>query len=244
MITRLQRIYLRPVEAAQGMMRRTPTRSGFALPRTRRSRDRTESPKPWDFIAGRRALILSLIASTNRPSPLPQQRRTSAPIATLCWRNNAGSAQLSHQRFALCVSWISLSNWVVHVPVAAGLTSLQIAGVDAKGRPVAAATGHIGVTFVGGNESPEGKVVFNEIMYHAPVDGAEYVELFNRSETIAFNLSGWIIDGIDFVFPTNTIIEAGAFLVVVKELSAFTRAYGAAFQSQAVCRRVDHGGRH
>lgn len=75
-------------------------------------------------------------------------------------------------------------------------------------------------------------VVINEIMYHPtqPVSGAEsvgeeFIELFNRESTNV-NLSGWrITGGIDFAFPSNTVIASGKLLVVVGNRQAFQAKY-------------------
>ena len=61
-------------------------------------------------------------------------------------------------------------------------------------------------------------VVINEIMYHPRVDGAngEYVELHNTG-TAAVDLSGWrFSEGIDYVFPQGTAIDAGGFLLLCR----------------------------
>ena len=70
-------------------------------------------------------------------------------------------------------------------------------------------------------------VVINEIMYH-PTSGnllESYVELRNP-DNIATNISGWrFTKGIQFTFPTNTTLGAGAYLVVAADRSAFTNKY-------------------
>jgi hypothetical protein len=61
-------------------------------------------------------------------------------------------------------------------------------------------------------------VVINEIMFHPPTrdEEDEWIEIFNRSEE-ARDLSGWMFtDGIEFQFPTGTVIPAGGYLVVAK----------------------------
>lgn len=61
-------------------------------------------------------------------------------------------------------------------------------------------------------------IVINEIMHH-PItgdDNGQYVELYNRG-TNAIDLEGWrFVAGIDFVFPANTVIPRGGYLVVAK----------------------------
>jgi len=74
-------------------------------------------------------------------------------------------------------------------------------------------------TFGGPNSKPKRwAVVINEIMYN-PISGDvndEYVEIYNRSGA-PFNLSAWAFtNGIQFVFPANTIMPANAYWVVAK----------------------------
>ncbi|MBI4600696.1 MAG: lamin tail domain-containing protein [Planctomycetes bacterium] len=59
-------------------------------------------------------------------------------------------------------------------------------------------------------------VVFNEVMYHPPGNEAllEWVELHNPM-AVDMDISGWSLsDGVFFVFPEETIIPGGEYLVV------------------------------
>ena len=62
------------------------------------------------------------------------------------------------------------------------------------------------------------EVIINEIMC-APlsrVSDDQYVELYNRS-TNTVDVGQWrFIDGIDFTFPTNTLMAPGAYLAVAR----------------------------
>src|SRR2546427_1474590 len=70
----------------------------------------------------------------------------------------------------------------------------------------------------------------NEIMFHpapaAPEDtGLEWIELHNAG-TNAVDISGWRLDaGVTFVFPTNTVMPAGGYLVVAADVSKFQSHY-------------------
>ncbi len=60
-------------------------------------------------------------------------------------------------------------------------------------------------------------VTFNELQYHPPDGPAEWIELHNQF-SIRIELSGWRLSGgIDFVFPSGTVIEPKGFLVVAGE---------------------------
>jgi hypothetical protein len=53
----------------------------------------------------------------------------------------------------------------------------------------------------------------------------EWLELFNRSDA-AIDLGGWELDGgIGYLFPVGTILEAGDYLVVAKDMAAFSAAH-------------------
>src|SRR5690606_18674880 len=61
-------------------------------------------------------------------------------------------------------------------------------------------------------------VVINEIHYHPANNGsnAEFLELYNNSDT-PVDVSNWYFDeGIQFTIPEGTIIEAHGFLVICR----------------------------
>jgi len=83
-------------------------------------------------------------------------------------------------------------------------------------------------------------IVINEIMYHpqlplvepAPAGNAEpvleeYIELYNRNVGgDPIDLSGWELDrGVDFVFPPNTTIASGEYLIVAADVATFNSTY-------------------
>ena len=70
------------------------------------------------------------------------------------------------------------------------------------------------------------QIVISEIMYD-PISGStnEFVELHNAS-TNAVDLGGWYFtDGIAYTFPSPTVMEADAYLVVAVNRAAFTALY-------------------
>ena len=73
-----------------------------------------------------------------------------------------------------------------------------------------------------------GDVIINEIMYHPPgeLNDLQYLELFNRGTATA-NLAEWSFrKGIRFVFPADTTLAPGSFLVVCRNRRAFAKHYG------------------
>ncbi|MFH0792996.1 MAG: lamin tail domain-containing protein, partial [bacterium] len=72
------------------------------------------------------------------------------------------------------------------------------------------------------------QVVINELQYHPAGDaaGEEFIELFNTGSQ-AVDLSGWFFsDGVDFVFPVETALGAGEYLVVSPDPAATLARYG------------------
>jgi hypothetical protein len=71
-------------------------------------------------------------------------------------------------------------------------------------------------------------VVINELMYNpiSGLDDDQYVELYNRSAS-AVNLTDWrFTSGVDYTFPTNTILAANAYLVIAKNPARLIANYG------------------
>jgi len=91
--------------------------------------------------------------------------------------------------------------------------------------------------------SPEGWVVFNEILYHPPAGGVEFLELHNRSAEQAFDLGGWRVAGLDFAFDAGTVLEPGAYAVLTESRPAFAAVFG---NAEDVCGeyagRLDNAG--
>ena len=125
------------------------------------------------------------------------------------------------------VTWTSVYTWRVILPLSPGTNLLSVTGVDRKGQPVAGASGGASVVYAGGSASPVGQVVINEIMCQPAVPNAQYVELYNNSTNLAFDLSGWELSGLAYTFPAGSFIGPNGFLVLAANRSAFSSAYGA-----------------
>ncbi|MBE0637672.1 MAG: lamin tail domain-containing protein [Bacteroidales bacterium] len=71
------------------------------------------------------------------------------------------------------------------------------------------------------------KLVFTEINYksHEEMDAGDWVELFNPNET-EVDISGWIFKGdsdfSSFIFPENTLIQPGSYLVLAQDTARFS----------------------
>ena len=70
-------------------------------------------------------------------------------------------------------------------------------------------------------------VVINEVMFNPPGDhrSGEYIELYNRGDT-EVDLTGWrFVEGVNFAFPSGTIIKPGKFLVIAADVQYMSRVY-------------------
>src|SRR5439155_4364456 len=122
--------------------------------------------------------------------------------------------------------WTTVSNWTASIALGAGANLLTIAGYDLRGNPVTNSTDTITITYTGTAETPQGHVAINEIMYNPLVADASFIELYNTSTVNAFDLSGFRLDGADFVFPGGSIIQPNGFVVIANDAAAFAAAYG------------------
>jgi len=97
---------------------------------------------------------------------------------------------------------------------------------------------HSAISQDSANNTPDGHIVINEIMYHPTAPDEEYIELYNPTggSVALYNVTGvWRFDGgVDYEFPPGTSIAAGGKLIVVDfdpavetaRLDAFEAAYG------------------
>ena len=72
-----------------------------------------------------------------------------------------------------------------------------------------------------------GNIVINELMYHPASDTGEeeYLELYNHSGE-QVDLGGWAFTaGIDYVFPSGTLMPPDSYLVIAKSPLAFASRY-------------------
>ena len=125
------------------------------------------------------------------------------------------------------VTWTSVTNWTIVVPLSPGTNLFSVAGLDFYGQLIPGYTNVASAVYNGTVPSPVGNVVINEIMYQPLVPGSEYVELYNNSSTTTFDLSGWQFHGLSYTFPAGSLLGPKSFLVLAANAPAFAAAYGA-----------------
>lgn len=124
------------------------------------------------------------------------------------------------------VTWTSVTNWSMRLALPAGQTAFNVVAVDAEGNVLSHLADTIQVTSTAVPETPEGRVVINEIMYNPTLPDAEFVELHNTSTTTPFDLAGWRLNGVDYTFPPGSVIEPRGYRLVAKDIVSLISAYG------------------
>lgn len=124
------------------------------------------------------------------------------------------------------VTWGTLTQWTVNVPVTGATNLLELTGLGLDGMALPGAAATVTVICTGPDIVPEGQVVLNEIMYNPALPEASFVELHNRSSDTAFDVSGWRVDGLDFTFPPGSSLAAGGYLVLAGDRGGYLDAYG------------------
>jgi hypothetical protein len=182
--------------------------------------------EPW--ISQAQTSIASQLAAVNatafsvNPTVTPSNNLAyltgGAPVnVDFVWINGA----------AYPLTWTSLTNWTVTMPLTNGANLLSIVGVADTGQPIAGDSNQLTVNYSGTIPSPVGQVAINEIMWNPSVPNAQYVELVNNSTNFTFDLSGWQLQGLSYTFPSGALLPPSGFLVLAANIPAFAAAYGA-----------------
>jgi hypothetical protein len=124
------------------------------------------------------------------------------------------------------LNWNSVTGWVATVVLHPGINQFTVLALDPQGQLVLGASNSVSVVYNGALVSAVGQVVINEIMYDPSTPGAEYVELFNNSSSMSFDLSGWQFKGLAYTFPAGSLIGPNRYLVLAANRASFAAAYG------------------
>jgi hypothetical protein len=128
------------------------------------------------------------------------------------------------------VTWTTLTNWSLRVPVSAGSNRLAIQGLDVRGGALTNAAAILSVDYTGPVQPPQDYLVINEILYAPAITNASFVEIYNRSSAVTFDLSNFRLNGLDYIFPEGSTLAPQSFLVLAKDRAAFNTAYGSSIR--------------
>ena len=124
------------------------------------------------------------------------------------------------------VKWTGYSSFSISVPLAAGANVLSVVGKDLRGNVVTSGTDTITVTFNGVPQPPKDFIVINELQFNPLYPKTSFIEIYNRSLTTPFDLSGYRLSGVGYTFPEGSLIAPNGFLVLAKDRAAFYNTYG------------------
>ena len=179
------------------------------------------------WIDGRRNFIQSQLASVAASfavSTPPNNFSTNRNLVTLTGTAPVSVRDLRVNGVEAVVTWVDVITWSIQAVLTNGLNVLTISGVDGAGNTNFTSTRNI--TFSGSADTADKSLVFNEVLTQGTNSQTEFVELYNRSTTTAFDLSGWRINGLDFNFPAGRIIAPGAYFIVARDQIAFGKNFG------------------
>jgi regulation of enolase protein 1 (concanavalin A-like superfamily) len=125
-------------------------------------------------------------------------------------------------------TWTTLTNWTATIPLVFGSNWITVLGLDTKGKLVTGASNSVAAISAVPDTSPVGKVVINEILYNPAIPQTEYVELYNASSNVAFDVSGWRFNGLSYTFPDGSAIAPNRFLLLAANRGQFANVYGPA----------------
>jgi hypothetical protein len=183
-----------------------------------------------NWIAGRRSFLMSQLDSVAAPFAITTNGGadfdTSTNVVALTGTAPIDVVKIAVNGVTYPVQWTTVTNWSMQVPISAAATHLALEARDINdvALPIGAAT--INVTFTGSIESPQGRIVFNEIMYNPVVAGGSFVELHSLATNTTFDLSNWRIEGVGFTFAPGTLLAPGGYIVVAKDRAVFAATYG------------------
>lgn len=153
---------------------------------------------------------------------------STTPTVTLTGTAPFAVATLEVNGVPYPVQWANTRTFNLTVPLTQTTNLLTLVGRDLRGNPVPGATDTITVRYAGAVERVQDFVVINEVHYDAAPNepASTFLELFNRSSTTPFDLSGFVLQGVGYTFPTGTILAPRAFLLLVRNQPGFEAVYG------------------
>ncbi len=186
------------------------------------------SMRQW--IAQRRTQMLNALTATNAAAAFTVTTHGGADFATP-QRLVTVSGQAPVTADTLWVNglkarpaWITPIVWQLTLGLEPGANPFQFEARAPGGDSLGGAA--LTITCTGAAVSPVGQVIFSEIMDRPAAPRGEYVEIFNRSATEAFELGGWRIDAVDYTFKRGVVIAPRGRLVVAEDTPAYAAAYG------------------
>lgn len=180
--------------------------------------------KTW--FAQRRVFLQAQLATVAAPFVVRPRVTLSNGLAVLSGTAPVEVLTVGINGSPWSVQWTTATNWVAVVPVQPGSNGWTVTALDTVGRPIPGLEQTVSVMHELPQPAPEDWVVIHEILYRPRLPGAAFVELFNRSPTHGFDLSGWQMEGLDYTFPGGTFLPPQGYLVLAADRAGFMTAFG------------------
>lgn len=184
-----------------------------------------------DYIDPRREFLRSEIAKAdvsglNITNNAGTNYISSTAVTTLSGTAPLAVASIEINGVPYPIKWTGYTSFSIQVPLNTGANVLNLVGYDQHGKAVAGATDTITAIYNGVPQQAKDFVVISEIHYNPLEPRASFVELFNRSTTTPFDLSGFRFEGLSYTFPEGSLIAANSYLILAKSKAGFSIAYG------------------
>ncbi len=183
-----------------------------------------------NWIRGRRNYLIRELRKENAPFAITTHSgeafASSDSVVTLEGTAPVSVKTIQINGVSYPLTWTSVSDWRVKVPLTDRENVFHIAGFDHRGEQVSEGEDRITVNYSGTAQDPADYLVINELMYHPAVSGAGFVELFNRSQTHSFDLTGYLLNGAGFEFAPGSVLGPQDYAVVVSDRQVFSEIYG------------------
>lgn len=182
--------------------------------------------KTW--LRQRRDYLVSQLASVAAPFSVhpPPPSLTGTNLLHLHGTAPIGVHVLQVNDRPFPVTWTSVTEWRLAVPLAAGTNTLRVQGYDRLGQPLDGASTLVTVQFDDTPAAPEESLVIHEIQARPRHPGAAFVEIFNRSAQTAFDLSAWRLDGLDARLAPGTLLGPRDYLLLAASRQSLAESHG------------------
>lgn len=184
-----------------------------------------------DYIDPRREFLRSEIAKVDVSGLSITNNAGSNYVSSTSVTTIAGSAPFAVATIEINgvpypVKWTGYTSYAIQVPLNTGANVLNLVGYDQHGKPVPGASDTITAIYNGVPQQAKDFVEISEIHYNPLEPRASFVELYNRSTTTPFDLSGFQFGGLSYTFPEGSLIAANSYLILAKSKAGFSIAYG------------------
>ena len=151
---------------------------------------------------------------------------STTPVAVIDGTAPFATAAIEVNGTPMPLEWTSPQVFRIRVPLVGVTNVLNLVAVRADGTPLPGMTKTVTVRYNGVIQQVADYVGINEIHYNPLEPGASFVEIFNRSLSTSFDLSGSRLNGVGYTFPEGSVIPPATYWVLVRDRTAFVLAYG------------------